>query len=182
MKAIKVILTALATGVATVPSIDCLASDSHRQSVVSNYNCNDERNEGIVHGLREKTERVIELAGMASELYRELLSMDIESAKNTVNDSGLSYFDGSEMFIRALEILVRNTAEENANNASLHGEIVKYWKGVAKARYEISRLNGFVKQLTTTPTVFDSEIDFSALRELSVYTTNKIISGKYGSA
>lgn len=181
MKAIKTILATLATALAAVPSIDCLASDSHKQSIVSNYNRNDEKNMSIVNDLRKKTDFVRELAGMAGRLYLELLSMSTEDARDVVRDSGISSYENSEMFIRALEIFAKNTVEENVSNEVVHGEIVKYWKSVAKARYEISRLNGFVKQLTFSPKVFESEISFNALRDLSNHTTNKIISGEYGS-
>ena len=107
--------------------------------------------------------------------------MSSEDARVIVNESGTSSYEGSEMFIRALEIFAKNTAEENIDNEAVHGEIVKYWKSAAKARYEISRLNGFVRQLTSVPKVFESEINFNSLRDLSNYTTNKIISGKYSS-
>lgn len=179
MKAIKVILTALATGVATVPSIDCLASDSHKHSIVSNYNGDENRNGKIVSDLHEKTEYVNNLTGMASELYFNLLAMSTEDARKVVVDSGANNYENSEMFIRALEIFAKNAAEENSSNKAIHDDIVKYWKSIAKARYEISRLNNFVKQLTTIPKTYESDIDFAALKELAKYATDKVISGKY---
>lgn len=182
MKAIKMILTALATGVATVPSIDCLASDSHKHSIVSNYNGDENRNGKIVSDLHEKTEFVNMLAGMTSKLYFNLLSMSTDDAREVIIESGASNYENSEMFIRALEIFAKNAADENSSNEAIHDDMVKYWKSIAKARYEISRLNNFVKQLTTTPKTYESDIDFAALRELAKYATDKVISGKYGSA
>ena len=69
MSAIKVILAALATGVAAVPSIDCLASNSHKQPIVSNYNRNNENNGIIVNDLREKTAYVNKLSGMVGNEF-----------------------------------------------------------------------------------------------------------------
>ncbi|MCX2589727.1 hypothetical protein GWI67_08165 [Proteus sp. G2672] len=179
MKAIKAILTALATGVAAVPSIDCLASDSHKHSIVSNYNGDEIRNEKIVSDLHEKIECVNNLTSMASDLYFSLLSMSTDEARKIIAESGANNYENSEMFIRALEIFAKNTAEENTGNVAIYSDIVEYWKSIAKARYEISRLNNFVKQLTVIPKTYESDIDFSALKELAQYATGKVISGKY---
>lgn len=183
MKAINMIFTALAAGLASVPSIGCDFQDNQLTPIVSRLNgCNNAITKDIVEDLRNKSIEVKKLTKVAQELYFSLLSEDTSVASQIVMESGKDKFEHCEMFIRLFECAVRESAEENKKNEYLHGEILKYWRSIAKARYEISRLNNFVKQLTTIPKTYESDIDFVALKELAKYATGKVISGKYNLA
>lgn len=181
MKPINMIFTALAAGLASVPSIGCDLQDSQLTPVVSTLKrCNNATTRNIVEDLRNKSIEVKKLTEAAHELYFSLLNENTSVASRIVLDSGKDKFEHCEMFIRLFECAVRESAEENKKDEYLHGEILKYWHSIAKARYEIVRLNNFVRQLTVFPKTFESEIDFDSLKQLSDHTTEKIIT-KYAS-
>lgn len=176
MNTIHEIFTALATGVVAIPDVNYFSNDSCSMM----FNCNDDeaKVKMIVDDFRNKTNIINQLTIGANQLYYNLISMNSDKALNMVMQSDPAKYEHSEIFIRAFEFAVKKTAEEHQGNKRLHKEIISYWKCIAKARSEITRLNHLVKQLTTVPETFESNMNFQSLRELAEYSTDKVADKK----
>lgn len=115
----------------------------------------------------------------AAALYFNLIEMNTDEARMTLDASDIKHSQASELFLRGFEIEINSVSEREGMPDFIVSEMKSYGRLIAKARSVVTRLNGYVKQLTQQPKTFQSEINFGALRELASSTSDKLSSKQF---
>lgn len=115
----------------------------------------------------------------ADSLYFHLIEMGADAARLNLSESDIQHYQASEMFFRGFEIAIKSVYEMNGMPDFIVSELKSYGRLIAKARSVVTRLNGYVKQLTQQPKTFESGIDFDGLRELASSTSEKLLAKQF---
>lgn len=110
----------------------------------------------------------------ADNLYFNLIEMSTDEARSALSATDVKHSQASELFLRGFEIEINSVSEMEGMPDFIASEMKSYCRMIAKARSVVTRLNGYVKQLTKQPKTFESEINFDALRELASATSEKL--------
>ncbi|PHM62580.1 hypothetical protein [Xenorhabdus ishibashii] len=118
------------------------------------------------------------LANEISEYYLNLLSLDKGQIHGVMLQNDLEMNKACEATIRGFEQGLKAMLKQDRPDEEKQ-EMKLYLKSVAKARFEIARLNDLSRQLFNLPNIYKSDINRDALSELAAYTTEKIKSGNF---
>ncbi|KGM27693.1 MULTISPECIES: hypothetical protein [Photorhabdus] len=129
---------------------------------------------------QERREIVDSLANEISQYYLNLLSLDESQVRGILlqNDNDIEINKACETTIRGFEQGLKAMLKQDRPDEEKQ-EMRMYLRSIAKARFEITRLNDFSRQLFTLPKIYKSDINKAALSELAAYTTKKIESGNF---
>ncbi|WP_340608973.1 hypothetical protein [Xenorhabdus bharatensis] len=127
----------------------------------------------------QERRRIIDsVANAISEYYLNLLSLDENQVRGIMLQNDIEVNMACEATIRGFEQGLKAMLKQERPDEEKQ-EMRIYLKSVAKARFEIARLNDLSRQLLTLPVIHKSGINKSALSELAAYTTKKIESGNF---
>lgn len=168
----------LSGGILSVPSYSLADVCNDKESHVMKRNVIDNVTE-LKAEYAERNQIVANLADQINAYYFSLLEMDENQIRGVMIQNGLEENKACEAVLRGFENVLKVRVKQDDLSDEEKTEMKSYLRTVAKARYAIARLNDFSRQLFTIPKIFESDIDFNALRELADYTTKKIISGDY---
>ncbi|MFZ4835888.1 hypothetical protein [Rouxiella sp. Mn2063] len=110
----------------------------------------------------------------ADNLYFNLIEMSADEARIALSATDIKNSQASEFFLRAFEIEINSASEKEGMPDFIVSEMKSYGRLIARSRSVVTRLNGYVKQLSHQPKTFESEINFDALRELASATSEKL--------
>lgn len=126
------------------------------------------------HELLAGKDAVLRLTDQVDKYYVILVDSSTENARKYIEDNGTETIEACEMFLRAFEVAVKKTIEQDNLPAFVTTEMRSYWRIVAKARSTVTRLNKFTKSLTEDPVVFEGSTNLEHLRTLASLTTEKL--------
>ncbi len=127
---------------------------------------------------QERREIVDSLANEISEYYLNLLNLDESQVRGVMLQNDIEINQACETTIRGFEQGLKAMLKQDRPDEEKQ-EMRMYLRSIAKARFEITRLNDFSRQLFTLPKIYKSDINKAALLELAAYTTKKIESGNF---
>ncbi|MEK9498192.1 hypothetical protein V2H77_17315 [Photorhabdus sp. P32] len=127
---------------------------------------------------QERREIVDSLANEISQYYLNLLSLDESQVRGIMLQNDIEINKACETTIRGFEQGLKAMLKQDRPDEEKQ-EMRMYLRSIAKARFEITRLNDFSRQLFTLPNIYKSDINKAALSELAAYTTKKIESGNF---
>ncbi|WP_340611900.1 hypothetical protein [Xenorhabdus bharatensis] len=165
-------------GALTVPSFAAEPVDSGDERSMFNVGKTICSLDELKTQYQERRKTIDLLANEISDYYLNLLSLDESQVRGTMIQNDLEMNKACETTIKGFEQGLKAMLKQNRPDEEKQ-EIRLYLKSVAKARFEIVRLNDFSRQLFTLPTIYKSDINKAALSELAAYTTKKIESENY---
>ncbi|TNH44402.1 hypothetical protein [Photorhabdus luminescens] len=127
---------------------------------------------------QERREIVDSLANEISEYYLNLLNLDESQVRGVMLQNDIEINKACETTIRGFEQGLKVMLKQGRPDKEKQ-EMRMYLISVAKARFEIVRLNDFSLQLITLPKIYKSDINKAALSELATHTTKKIESKNF---
>ncbi|CDH33914.1 hypothetical protein KKI90_19655 [Xenorhabdus bovienii] len=167
-------------GALTVPSFAAEQVDSGGERSMFNFNvgktiCSLDE---LKTQYQERRKTIDSLANEISEYYLNLLSLDESQVRGVMLQNDLEMNKACETTLRGFEQGLKAMLKQDRPDEEKQ-EMQLYLKSVAKARFEIARLNDFSRQLFVLPTIYKSDINKAALSELAAYTTKKIESENF---
>lgn len=114
------------------------------------------------------------LTETAEQRYAQIVGMQNDVARESISPEERSKAENCEMFLRFMEVAAKETWQEKGLPEFVGMEMKSYWRMIVSARSAVTNLNSYMKQLFDVPRVFESNINFDALRELSESTTKKL--------
>jgi hypothetical protein len=167
-------------GVLTIPSFAAEQVDSKDARNMFGFNVGE-----TTHNLdelkiqyQERRVFVDSLSDEISEYYLNLLNLDEGQIQGIMLQNDLEMNKACEATIRGFEQALKAMLKHDRPDEEKQ-EMRLYLKSVAKARFEIVRLNDLSRQLFNLPNIYKSDINKTALSELAAYTTEKIESGNF---
>ncbi|OTA20471.1 hypothetical protein Xbed_01501 [Xenorhabdus beddingii] len=167
-------------GALTVPSFAADQVDSEDERRMFSFNVGKTINslDELKTQYKERREIIDSITNEISDYYLNLLSLDESQVRGVLIQNDLNMNKACEAAIRGFEQVLKAMLEQNQPDGEKQ-ELRNYLKSVAKARFEITRLNDFSRQLFVLPEIYKSDINKAALSELAAYTTKKIESENF---